>query len=80
MKATKTKQTEQKEIGRFALSDDQDLVATLVDDEKLDLRVFMKTEKYTGPTKRGIRFYIHDQNFEEFKKLLKKVDKVYEQL
>ena len=31
----KTKQTEQKEIGRVKLSDTQDLVVSIVDNEKL---------------------------------------------
>ncbi len=31
----KTKQTEQKEIGRVKLSDTQELVASIVDNEKL---------------------------------------------
>lgn len=76
----KTKQTEQKEIGRIQLSDDQDLVASIVDREKIDLRVFMNTEKYSGPTKRGIRFYIWDNNWIEFKKLIDKVDKIYQEI
>ncbi len=33
----KTKQTEQKEIGRVKLSDTQELVASIVDNEKLGL-------------------------------------------
>ena len=75
---TKTKpKTEQKEIGRIPLSDDQDLVASIVDNEKLDLRVFMNTDSYTGPTKRGVRFYLFDNNWPEFKKLIDKVDKAY---
>ncbi len=40
----------------------------------------MNTDTYTGPTKRGVRFYLFDDNWIEFKKLLKKVDKAYEQL
>jgi hypothetical protein len=76
----KAKQTEQKELGRINLSDDQDLVATLVNSEKLDLRVFMKTEKYQGPTKRGVRFYLFDDNWPEFKKLVQKIDKAYDNL
>ncbi|GAH49225.1 unnamed protein product, partial [marine sediment metagenome] len=66
----KTKQTEQKEIGRIRLSDTQDLVASLVDNEKLDLRIFVKSDSYTGATKRGVRFYMFDDNWDEFKKLI----------
>lgn len=65
----------QKEISRVKLSDTSDLVATLVADEKLDLRVFLHTDNYTGPTKRGVRFYLWDGIWSEFKKLIDKVDK-----
>lgn len=73
----KTKQPEQKEIGRIKLSNAQDLVASLVDNDKLDLRIFVKTDSYTGATKKGIRFYLFDNNWIEFKKLIDKVDKAY---
>ena len=73
---SKTRQTEQKEIGRIKLSDNQDLVASLVDNEKLDLRIFVKTDDYTGATRRGFRFYLFDNNWIEFKKLINKVDKI----
>ncbi|GAH76940.1 unnamed protein product, partial [marine sediment metagenome] len=63
----KTKQTEQKEIGRVKLSDTQELVASIVDNEKVDLRIFVKTDSYTGATKRGVRFYLFDNNWTEFK-------------
>lgn len=76
----KTKSTEQKEIGRIPISDNSDLVASLVEKEKLDLRIFMNTEKYQGPTKRGVRFYLFDENWPEFKKLIDKIDKAYEEL
>ena len=76
----KTKQTEQKEIGRIKLSDTQDLVASLVGDTKLDLRVFVKSDSYTGATKRGFRFYLFDEVWTEFKKLVEKVDKAYEEI
>ena len=61
----KTKQTEQKEIGRIKLSDSQDLVASLVDNEKLGLKIFVKTDNCTGATKRGVRFYLFDDNWVE---------------
>jgi uncharacterized membrane-anchored protein YitT (DUF2179 family) len=76
----KEKQTEQKEIARIKLSDNQDLVASLIDNEKLDLRIFVKTDSYTGATKRGVRFYLFDDNWPEFKKLVQKIDKVFEEL
>jgi len=76
----KANQTEQKEIGRIKLSDAQDLVASLVDNEKLDLRIFVKSDSYTGATKRGFRFYLFDNNWIEFKKLMDKVDKAYNEI
>ena len=70
----------QKEVARIKLSESQDLVATIVDNEKLDLRVYVKTDTYSGPTKRGMRFYLFDGIWEEFKKLVEKVDKEVEGL
>ena len=77
---SKIKQDEQREIGRIKLSDTQDLVASLVDNEKLDLRIFIKTDNYTGATKRGFRFYLFDDNWIEFKKLIDKIDKAYSEV
>ena len=76
----RVKQTNQKEIGRIKLTDTQDLIASLVNGEKLDLRVFVKSDSYTGATKRGFRFYLHDDNWTEFKKLIEKVDKAYKEI
>ncbi|HIH95969.1 MAG TPA: hypothetical protein HA348_00515 [Thermoplasmata archaeon] len=76
----KTKQTEQKEIGRVKLGDTQDLVVSIVDDEKVDLRIFLNTDSYKGPTKRGVRFYMFDDNWPEFMKLMEKVDRKYQEL
>ncbi len=75
-----TKQTEQKEIGRIKLSDNQDLVASLVDNEKLYLRIFVKSDNYTGATKRGFRFCLFDNNWNEFKKLIDKINKAYNEI
>lgn len=75
----KAKQTGQKEIERIKLTDTQDLVASLVNDEKLDLRVFVKSDSYTGATKRGLRFYLHDDNWNEFKKLIERVDEAHKE-
>ena len=47
------KQPNQKEIGRIKLSDAQELIATLIDDEKLDLRIFVKSNSYAGATRGG---------------------------
>ena len=74
------KNNNQKEIGRIKLSESQELVVSIVDNEKLDLRIFIDTEKYTGPTKRGLRFYMFDDNWEGFKKLIPKIDKIYQEI
>ena len=74
------KQTEQKEIGRIKLGDTQDLVVSIVDNEKVDLRIFLNTDSYKGPTKRGVRFYMFDDNWPEFMKLMEKVDRKYQEL
>ena len=76
----KANQTEQKEIGRIKLSDAQDLVASILDNEKLDLRIFVKSDSYTGATKRGFRFYLSDNNWTEFKELVNKIDKAYNEM
>ena len=77
----KIKQTEQKEIGRIKLSNTRKLVASIVDGEKLDLRrVWLDSKNYKGWTKQGLRFYLFDGNWEEFKELMGKVDKEYENL
>jgi len=68
-----------RKIERIKLSDAQDVVASLVDNEKLDLRIFIKSDSYTGATKRGFRFYLFDNNWTEFKKLIDKVDMIYEE-
>ena len=73
-------QRDQKEIGRIPLREGENLVVNLVDNEKLDFRIWMDTERYKGPTKRGVRFYLFDGNWDEFKKLIKTVDKEVEKV
>jgi len=70
----------QKEVARVRLSETQEIVATIVDNEKLDLRVFISTDSYKGPTKRGVRFYLFDGIWQEFKKLISAVDQEVKQL
>lgn len=76
----KVKQSEKKEIGRIRLSDTQDLVVSLVGNERVDIRVWMQRKNYEGPTRRGVRFYLFDDNWPEFKKLMEKVDKECKEL
>ena len=74
----KAKQREQKEIGRIKLSDTQDLVVSIVDNEKLDIRTWVDMDSYKGFTKRGIRLYLFDDNWKKFKEIMQRVDKEYE--
>ena len=76
----RVKQTDQKEIGRVKLSDTQGVVVSMIDNERLDLRVWIKTDGYSGTTKRGVGFYLFDDNWEEFMKLMKEVDKACQEL
>lgn len=73
----KTNQTEQKEVGSIRLSHTQDLVVSLIDNEKLDLMIFVKTDNYTGATKEGFRSYLFDNNWTEFEKLIDKIDEAH---
>jgi len=76
----KVKQSEQKEIGRVKLSNTQDIVVSIVDNEKLDIRTWVDMDSYKGFTRKGMRLYLFDGNWEEFRKLIDKIDKVYEEI
>ena len=76
----KVKQSEQKEIGRIKLSDTQDLIVSIVDNEKLDMRIWVDMDSYKGFTRKGIRLYLFDDNWEKFKEIMEKVDKVYHEI
>ena len=76
----KAKQAGQKEIGRIKLSNTRELMASIVDGEKLDLRVWVDSNNYKGWTRQGLRFYLFDDNWPEFKKLIDKVNEEYKEL
>jgi len=42
------KQEQQKQVGRIRLSDYEDLIVSIVDDERVDLRIWVETDKYSG--------------------------------
>jgi hypothetical protein len=63
-----------KEIGRISLGENQDLVVNLIDDERLDIRVYVNSGRYTGPTKRGVRFYLFDGIWNKFYEIMEKVN------
>lgn len=73
-------QNNQKEVGRIKLSDTQELVISIIEDEKLDLRIWVKTDSYSGPTKRGVRFYLFDGVWEKFRELIPRIDAAYKEL
>ncbi len=76
----KEKETEQKEIVRIKLFDNRHLVAPLIDYGELDLRIFTRTDSHIGAKERGFRFYLFDDNSVEFKKLIDKIDKAYNEI
>ena len=64
------------EVGSFKKSDRSKIIgklATWKNDLYIDLREYIESEDYTGPTKKGLRF--HSENWEEFKKLVDDMDK-----
>ncbi len=76
----KEKETKQKEIVRIKLSDNRHLVASLADNKKLGPRIFIRTNSHTGATTRGFRFYLFNNNWVEFKKLIDKIDKAHNEI
>ena len=68
----------QKEVGRIPVTDYQTLVISLVNNSKLDIRIWIKGSVYEGPTKRGIRFNLYDENWDRFKEIMAKVDGLIE--
>jgi hypothetical protein len=72
------KQTGQKERERIKLSNTREPVASIVDGEKLDFRIWVDSNNYQGRTKQGLRFYLFDGMWREFRKLIGRVDKAYE--
>jgi len=74
----RARQTRQKEIGRIKLTDARELVASLVDNEKLDLGVWVESDSYKGWTKQGFRLCLFDDNWTEFRRVIDKLDKAYQ--
>ena len=68
----------QKGIGKIKLTKNQEPIVTPVDNQRLDLRIWINPGNYMGPTKRAVRFYLFDGIWEQLKRLVDKVDKVYE--
>ncbi|MBN1356782.1 transcriptional coactivator p15/PC4 family protein [bacterium] len=63
-------------IGTIRKKDDLEIRASLTRYRKetyIDLREYMDTEEYKGPTKKGIRF--HAENWDAFFDMMKKIDR-----
>ena len=62
------------------LSDTEDLVTPVIDNEKRDLRVSVKIDSYTGARKKSLRFHLSDDNWLGFEKIIDKIDKEYPEI
>jgi hypothetical protein len=45
----------------------------------IDIREWVETETYTGPTKKGIRFLAGDENWSNFVNIIDDMDEILEQ-
>lgn len=64
-------------IGSIKKRDDVEIRATLAvfrNEHYIDIREYVESESYTGPTKKGIRFHV--ENWEDFQKLIAQIDDV----
>jgi hypothetical protein len=63
------------EVGSINKKDDLQIKATLAkyrNELYIDIREYITSGEYTGPTKKGVRF--HSENWEAFYELVKKID------
>ncbi len=70
-----------KTIGKIKKRDDVEIYGTLSkyrNEYYVDFREYVQTEKYSGPTKKGIRFHI--ENWDSFKKLVDSIDNEIKEL
>lgn len=79
-KAFSKVEEKEEDIGSIMVSDSMILKVRLVGKEYLDIRMWVESERYTGPTKKGIRIYLFDDIWTRFKELMEKVDKKYEEI
>ncbi|MBN2054860.1 transcriptional coactivator p15/PC4 family protein [bacterium] len=64
-----------KEIGTIKKRDDVEIRASVSkfrDEYYVDIREYIETPNYTGPTKKGLRFHV--ENWEDFRSLVEKID------
>ncbi len=63
------------QVGAIPKKDGLEIKASITEFRKefyIDIREFLNSEDYEGPTKKGIRF--HSENWDAFYKLIKKLD------
>lgn len=75
---------DQEEIGILNLyttkTETTSLKVSIVNDKTVDIRVWIETPKYSGPTKKGIRLSLLNDTWLEFKELMARVDKKRKEL
>ena len=62
-------------IGKIKKKDDVEIYGSIAEFKNefyVDFREYVQTEKYSGPTKKGIRFHI--ENWDAFRELVEKMD------
>jgi len=75
-----TREFKAEDIGSINLTEEASLRVSIVNDEYLNIRIWVESERYTGPTKKGIYFSLSDDTWVQFKELMEKVDKKHEEL
>ena len=66
---------EEKEIGRFKKTESTSVIIRINEfqgEQGVDIREYVETKKYTGPTKKGTR--IPKSKWKDFKELIDKVE------
>jgi hypothetical protein len=69
-------QQEAIQVGSIQKRDDIEIVASLArfrNDLYIDIREYVNSKTYQGPTRKGLRF--HHESWEAFKELIEKIDK-----
>lgn len=63
------------EIATIKIGDNADLVIKIINEDFIDIRKYVKSEKYSGPTKQGVRFFLYDDIFSKFMSAMSLVKK-----
>lgn len=68
--------SESEVIGRFKKNDTSEIVGSVTkfrDEVYIDLREYIESERYSGPTKKGVRFHV--ECWEDFRQLVEEINK-----